>query len=249
MSVFEVTNADYRRFLDDWKAGKLPPDCEYPLGPLAVDHTPFMWQRDVPFWGDRQPVVGVTWLDAWAFCRWAGGRLPTECEWEKAARGPDGRLWPWGNTFDSMRANTAESQNHRTVEVGTYPGGRSVYGCYDMAGNAQEYCIDSFEETTYRCFGKKDPCLLERFPNPDRRVVRGGNWNYLGVLHKSRCTSRGGVPRVSKYSEGSVVMTDYLVAGIRVVLTPDVDLYPPEALAERKAERDRFYEEQKKLRK
>jgi hypothetical protein len=77
--------------------------------------------------------------------------------------------------------------------------------------------------------------------------VRGGNWNYLGVLHKSRCTTRGGVPRLAKYSEGSVVMTDYLISGIRVVLTPDVDLYPPEALAERKAERDRYFEQQKKL--
>jgi len=147
-----------------------------------------------------------------------------------------------------MRANTAESQNHRTMEVGTYPGGRSVYGCFDMAGNAQEYCIDVFEESSYRFLPKKDPCLLERVPVSDNRVVRGGNWNYLGALHKARCTSRGLVPRIAKYSQGSVVQTDYLIAGIRVVMSPDVDLYPPEALAERKAERARRFEELKRIR-
>jgi formylglycine-generating enzyme required for sulfatase activity len=249
IGVFEVTNAEYRRFLDDWKAGRLPPDCEHPLGPPAYDHTPYLWNRpDVPFWGDRQPVVGVNWYDAWAFCRWAGGRLPTECEWEKASRGTDCRLWPWGNTFDAMRANTAESQNHRTLEVGTYPGGRSVYGCYDMAGNAQEYCLDVFEESSYRWFPKKDPCLLERVPASDKRVVRGGNWNYLGSSHKARCTARGLVPRIATYSQGSVLPTDYLISGIRVVLSPDVDLYPPEALAALKTEHEKKLEEMKRLR-
>jgi formylglycine-generating enzyme required for sulfatase activity len=249
IGVYEVTNADYRRFLDDWKAGKLPPDCEHPLGPPAFDHTPYLWQRpDVPFWGDRQPVVGVNWYDAWAFCRWMGGRLPTECEWEKAARGTDCRLWPWGNTFDAMRANTAEGQNHRTMEVGTYPGGRSVYGCFDMAGNAQEYCLDVFEESSYRWLPKKDPCLLERSPASDKCVVRGGNWNYLGVCFKARCTARGINQRISRYSQGTVVPTDYLISGIRVVLSPDVDLYPPEALATLKAEHDRRIEEMRKLR-
>jgi formylglycine-generating enzyme required for sulfatase activity len=244
----EVTNGEYRQFLADWKAGKVTADLEYPLGPETIDHTPYLSNRgDVPFWGEHQPVVGLSWLDAWAYCRWVGGRMPTEAEWEKAARGSDGRLWPWGNEFDPMRANTAESGNRRTLDVGTYPGGRSVYGALDMSGNAQEYCVDSFEPTAYRYLRKKDPCLLERFPPSPKRAVRGGNWNYISLLHRSRVTARGMAMIQTHYSEGSVASTDYLVTGIRVVLSTTVDLYPPGALAPLLAERAKSIERNKQL--
>ena len=244
----EVTNGEYRRFLADWKAGKVTADLEYPLGPETIDHTPYLYQRaDLPFWGENQPVVGVSWIDAWAYCRWLGGRMPTEAEWEKAARGPDGRLWPWGNEFDPMRANTAESGNRRSLDVGTYPGGRSVYGALDMAGNAQEYCIDSFEATEYRFIRKKDPCLLERFPPSPKRTVRGGNWNYISLLHRARCTARGMAQIQTRYSEGSVVSSDYLITGIRVVISPTVDLYPDGTLEPLLQERARSIERNKQL--
>ena len=244
----EVTNGEYRRFLADWKAGKVTSDLEYPLGPETIDHTPYLSQRaELPFWGENQSVVGVSWIDAWAYCRWLGGRMPTEAEWEKAARGPDGRLWPWGNEFDPMRANTAESGNRRSLEVGTYLGGRSVYGALDMAGNAQEYCIDSFEPTEYRFVRKKDPCLIERFPPSPKRTVRGGNWNYISLLHRARCTARGMAQIQTRYSEGSVVSTDYLITGIRVVISPTLDLYPDGALEPLLQERAKSIERNKQL--
>ncbi len=248
IGLYEVTNGDYRRFLADWKSGKLPADLEYPLGPETVDHTPYLFNRaDLSFWSEQQPVVGVSWIDAWAFCRWAGGRMPTEAEWEKAARGTDGRLWPWGNEFDPMRANTAESGNRRTLDVGTYPGGRSVYGAQDMAGNVQEYCVDSFEPTAYRFVRKKDPCLLERYPPSPLRTVRGGNWNNLSLLHKARCTARGKIPIQVRFSEGAVASSDYLITGIRVVMTTTPDLFPPGALEPLLAERAKSIERNKQL--
>jgi hypothetical protein len=138
-----------------------------------------------------------------------------------------------------MRANTAESLNQRTLDVGTYPGGRSVYGCHDMAGNAQEYCLDSFEQTTYRYLRRKDPCLVERAPMHDRRVVRGGNWNHLGFLHKARCTARGMIPLLPRYPTAAVSAAEYLVTGIRVVLSPVMRFYPEADYERLIAERDR----------
>jgi formylglycine-generating enzyme required for sulfatase activity len=240
VGMFEVTNAEYRQFLEEWRAGKVPPECEWPLMSTA-DHTPYLWEApDTPFWGDRQPVVGLTWLDCWAFGRWMGGRLPTEAEWEKAARGTDGRVWPWGNFFDPMRANAAESGNNRTLDVGMLPGGRSVWGAYDMAGNASEYVIDSYDENTYRFLPKVDPCLLEREPYSERRVTRGGRWNQFGLLHTTRTSARGMIKTKLKYPDPNNTVdpfppTDYLCNGFRVVLSPKSDLFPDGAVERLKA--------------
>jgi formylglycine-generating enzyme required for sulfatase activity len=233
IGAHEVTNAEYRVFLDEWKAGKVAPECEWPLLLGKPNHTPYLANdpRRIAYDGDRQPVVGISWFAAYAFCRWMGGRLPTEAEWEKAARGTDGRIFPWGNRYDPMRANLCESQNFRLLDVGTYPGGRSPYGCFDMAGNAAEYCLDAFEESLPRNQPLSNPCLVERHPGRDRRSQRGGSYNRFGFLFKGRTTARGfskinpRFPDPSKESMDPFPITEYLFSGMRVVLSPLDELF------------------------
>jgi len=234
IGVHEVTNREYRAFLAEWRAGKVPASCEWPLLLAQPDHSPYLEGRPQrkAFDADQQPACGVTWLDSFAFCRWLGGRMPSEAEWEKAARGTDGRIFPWGNSFDPMRLDCAESQNKRTVAVGTYPGGRSPYGCYDMAGNVAEYCLDAFEESALRIMPRTNPCLLERHPARDKRVQRGGSWNRFGLLFKARTSARGfgkivaHNPDPSRESLDSFPVQEYLFSGFRVVLSPLQELFP-----------------------
>ena len=139
----------HRLSLSDYYIAKTPvTNAQYEAFVKATGH------RQPNHWGNGQPpkdeadhpVVYVYWKDAVAYCRWlaeATGkpyRLPTEAEWEKAARGPDGRIYPWGNEWDSKRCNTAEGGKRSTTPVGAYPAGASPYGVLDMAGNVWEYC-------------------------------------------------------------------------------------------------------------
>lgn len=168
---YEVTNEQYRNFVNE--TGYPQPRC---------------W-NDARFNRPNQPVVGVTWEDAAAYARWVGKRLPTEAEWEKAARGTDRRLWPWGNKFDKEKCNVWESLIKEPTPVGKYENGKSPYGCYDMAGNAWEWCNDYYDQNYYS---------VSPFKNPPgtadglQRVIRGGGILYFG--HFARCSARYRVP-------------------------------------------------------
>jgi serine/threonine-protein kinase len=170
----EVTNAQYRAFVDatGYPAPALckPDDLTY-TDPEKTDH----------------PVVCVSWDDAQAYCAWAGGRLPTEAEWEKAARGLDQRNYPWGNRFDGSRANYCDVQCEldykdsqaddgyaRTAPVGSYPAGASPFGALDMAGNVWEWVGDWYSFSYYG----RSPEINPQGPGiGEERVLRGGAWS------------------------------------------------------------------------
>ncbi|PDW02658.1 SUMF1/EgtB/PvdO family nonheme iron enzyme [Candidatus Viridilinea mediisalina] len=149
--------------------------------------------------GDDYPVVGVSWYEAVAYCRWLSAvtghefRLPSEAEWEKAARGPDGRIWPWGDIWEEGRCNSKEAGIGKTSPVGHYPSGASPYGVLDMAGNVWEWCVTRWEKDyPYRL---KEEWMADYLAGEAARVRRGGA--YYSVAQRVRGASRGdfNIPR------------------------------------------------------
>lgn len=169
MDMFEVTNSQYSKF-----------DSNHIYEKEKKDH----------------PVVLVSWYEAEKYCGLLGKRLPTEAEWEKAARGTDGREYPWGNEFDVSRANIGMDK-HDTTPVGSYKNGKSPYGIYDMAGNVWEWTMDWYEAypgSDYKSedFGKKI------------KVIRGGARIRIGHYNLPlffRSAHRFAVPPENKASD------------------------------------------------
>ena len=182
MDIYEVTVGQYKRFVRE------------------TGHRAPNW-NDVAAYSptDRHPIIYVSWYDAMAYAHWAGKRLPTEAEWEKAARGDlVGQKYPWGNSIDSSKANYSRNVEG-TTHVGSYP--PNGYGLYDMAGNVWEWCLDAYDGNFYRNSPRRNPIagadsithITNNFTNvKSPRVLRGGSWpfnpRYLRVAPRNRNT-------------------------------------------------------------
>lgn len=168
-----ITNAEYKRFLDANPNHVVPPDWNKESRTRQVGK-------------EKHPVVCVSWNDADDYAHWVGKQLPTEAEWERAARGTDGRRFPWGDEFDPGRSNTSESKLYGTTPVKNYAQmGNSADGVIDMAGNVWEWCADWYDAMYY----KNAPTHNPQGPDSgDWRVLRGGAWDVAPDY--SRCASR-----------------------------------------------------------
>jgi formylglycine-generating enzyme required for sulfatase activity len=144
--------------------------------------------------GADQPAAGVSWYESDAYARWAGRRLPTDAEWEKAARGTDKRRYPWGDAWPTHRLANFDSVICRTTPVGLYPDGASPYGCHDMAGNVNNWTVDWYRPEFGRyCVAKgslANPCLddaLRKLIGQDGisdKVDRGGGFATPREFHE-----------------------------------------------------------------
>ena len=150
---YEVTNKDYKKFVD--ATGRTPPDDwagkAYPPG------------------RGKHPVIFVSWYDAGEYCKWAGKRLPREIEWEKGARGTDGRTYPWGSRWDMRKSNNPLRGHEGTEPAGSFEAGKSPYGLYDMSGNVWEWQDDGYL-----------PHAGSDYVSPEfggkYRILKGGSW-------------------------------------------------------------------------
>ena len=182
IDVFPVTNSLFKVFIED--NGYQNDDYWTDKG--------IEWKQKnnvtLPqFWDDEKwnqpehPVVGVSYFEAKAFAKWAKKSLPTEEQWERAARHTDGRKYPWGDIEDSTRSNNEESGFGKTTRVTLYPDGMSPADCYDMAGNVQEWTESYFDK------------------HQNFLTLRGGSYRYS--LFKARCANRGKSSPIIRYND------------------------------------------------
>lgn len=187
----EVTNAQYAQCVAAEKC----------TASLYVEHENFN--------AETQPVVGISWYDAAAYCAWTGSRLPTEAQWEYAARGPAGWEYPWGNTFDGTRLNfcdkncpedaadaTVDDGYTYTAPVSSYPAGASWVGALDMAGNVREWVADFYDAEYYSRSPRANPTGPE---SGQSRLLRGGSW--ANTERTVRNAFRGGHLPIAKVDD------------------------------------------------
>jgi formylglycine-generating enzyme required for sulfatase activity len=179
IDIYEVTNAEYKAFCDA-TSRDYPPDPGFSGMPNYFTNAAYV----------NYPVVTVTWYDAGAYAAWASKRLPTEAEWERAAKGnAENRQWPWGDTWVAGNANVWDNPADgciNTSPVGAYPNGISPAGCYDMAGNVWEWCEDDMH-SDYNGAPSNGSAWVNT-PRDSERIARGGAWYTIGT--HTRCATR-----------------------------------------------------------
>jgi len=186
--IYPVTNFMYCKFLNAIRIDESVVDKWIEISDeyckIYVDNGAYRVREGY----ESYPVVCVSWHGADAYARWAGKRLPTEAEWEKAARGTDRRIYPWGNEWDKGKCANPYSSG-KIMPAGSYPEGSSPYGIMDMAGNVWEWCSDWYDETYY---GNKTFDNPTGPPSGKGRVIRGGSWN--NDARACRCSNRNSFP-------------------------------------------------------
>jgi len=194
IGIYPVSNRQYKRFVDE--TGHHPPN--------VADRGKPVWQGNTypEEYGDH-PVVCVSWLDAVAYCRWSGLSLPHESQWEKAARGSDGRIYPWGDIWDDKKCRFSGNRGEEnTCKVWQYPAGKSPYQLLNMSGNVWEWCEDRYDAKVYERYADGDYSLSR---NGNGLVLRGGSWgDYAGDAR-------------SAYRSGLAPDRRYIYCGFRLV--------------------------------
>jgi formylglycine-generating enzyme required for sulfatase activity len=168
----EVTNAQYAKCVADNGA------CKEPIDNSSSSHSSYYGNSEF----DNYPVIYVDWNMASSYCSWAGRELPTEAQWEKAARGIDGNIYPWGNDTPNDNLLNFNTNIGFATDVRKYPAGKSVYGAYDMAGSVLQWVNDWYGETYYKNSPPSNPL------GPDTgkyRMLRGGYWSNPASLVRS----------------------------------------------------------------